>query len=166
MSQFGLSKDAVRVGATNENQWSSEAVRSCLTHCVCCVWHFIRLPFPLSEIYSQAISMRNWNSKWKKKGKPGPQPCNKHVRLIYGRYKEVPGCHNCVRAVPEMCKQLWGSLTCKLQAGSAAEDGPPRVEGRALVHPGVLVLVQVANDQAAPRHVTPVVIPQINECSV
>lgn len=59
-----------------------------------------------------------------------------------------------------------GSLTCKLKAGSAAEYGPPRVESCALVHPGVLVLVQVANDQAAPRHVTPVVIPKINECSV
>ena len=59
-----------------------------------------------------------------------------------------------------------GSLTCKLEAGSAAEDGPPLGEGRTLVHPGVLVLVQVANDQVAPRHVTPVVIPQINECSV
>lgn len=59
-----------------------------------------------------------------------------------------------------------GSLTCKLQAGSAAEDGAPRVVGRALVHPRVLVLVQLANDQAAPRHVTPVVAPQINERSV
>ena len=59
-----------------------------------------------------------------------------------------------------------GSLTCKLEAGSAAEDRPPLGEGRALVHPGVLVLVRVANDQVAPRHVTPVVIPQINECSV
>ena len=58
------------------------------------------------------------------------------------------------------------SLTCKLEAGSAAQDGPPRVESRALVHTGVLVLVQVTNDQAAPRHVTPVVAPQINECSV
>lgn len=56
-----------------------------------------------------------------------------------------------------------GSLTCKLQAGSAAEDGAPRVEGRALVRPRVLVLVQLANDEAAPRHVTPVVAPQINE---
>lgn len=59
-----------------------------------------------------------------------------------------------------------GSLTCKLQTGFAAEDGPPSVEGHALVYSSVLVLVQVANDQAAPRHVTPVVIPQINECSV
>lgn len=58
------------------------------------------------------------------------------------------------------------SLTCKSQAGSAAEDGPPRVEGCALVDPSVLVLVQVANDQATPRHVTPVVIPQINDRSV
>lgn len=75
--------------------------------------------------------------------------------------------------MPQRCQSrtrnalaIVGSLTCKLQAGSAAEDGPPHVEGRALVHPGVLVLVQVANDQAAPRHATPVVIPQINECSV
>lgn len=59
-----------------------------------------------------------------------------------------------------------GSLTRKLEAGSAAEDGPPCGISGALVHPGVLVLVQVANDQVAPRHVTPVVIPQINECSV
>lgn len=59
-----------------------------------------------------------------------------------------------------------GSLTCKLEAGSAAEDGPLHVGGRALVNPGVLVPVQVANDQVAPRHVTPVVIPQIDECSV
>lgn len=29
--------DAVRVGTTNENQWSSEAVRSYRTHCVCCI---------------------------------------------------------------------------------------------------------------------------------
>lgn len=58
------------------------------------------------------------------------------------------------------------ALTCKLDAGSAAQDGTPRVESRALVHPTVLVLVQVPNDQAAPRHVTPVVAPQINECSV
>lgn len=53
-----------------------------------------------------------------------------------------------------------------MQAGSAAEDGPPRVGGRALVDARVLVLVQVANDQAAARHVTPVVIPRINDCSV
>lgn len=58
------------------------------------------------------------------------------------------------------------SLTCKLKAGSAAQDGAPRVESSALVHATVLVLVQVANDQAAPRHATPVVVPRINECSV
>lgn len=58
------------------------------------------------------------------------------------------------------------SLTCEAQAGSAAEDAPPRVGGCALVDPRVLVLVQVANDQAAPRHVTPVVVPRINDCSV
>lgn len=57
-------------------------------------------------------------------------------------------------------------LTRKAQAGSSAEGGPPRVEGHALVDPRVLVLVQVANDQTTPRHVTPVVIPQINDCSV
>ena len=113
MSQFGLSKDAVRVGTTNENQWSSEAVRSGLTHCVCCVWHFIRLPFPLSEIYSQAISMRNWNSKWKKKKKPGPQPCNKHVRLIYGRYKKT--CQGVI-TVSEPCQKCVSSCGDHLHA--------------------------------------------------
>ena len=60
---------------------------------------------------------------------------------------------------------VW-SLTCKLQAGSATEDGPHCVKGSALVYPRVLVPVQTANDQAAPRHVTPVVTPQINERSV
>lgn len=78
-------------------------------------------------------------------------------------------CQNCVVKNNNNKKKVLaipGSLTCKLDAGSAAEDGPPRVESRALVHPTVLGLVQVANDQAAPRHVTPVVIPQINECSV
>lgn len=58
------------------------------------------------------------------------------------------------------------SLTGKAQAGSSAEGGAPRVGGRALVDASVLVLVQVANDQTTPRHVTPVVIPQINDCSV
>lgn len=57
-------------------------------------------------------------------------------------------------------------LTCELDAGSAAQDGAQRVESHALVHPAVLVFVQVPNDQAASRHVTPVVAPQINERSV
>lgn len=65
MSQFGLSRDAVRVRTTNEDQWSSGAVRSC----VCSIWHFIPLPVPLSKTYLQAIWMRNWNSKWKKRKK-------------------------------------------------------------------------------------------------
>lgn len=58
------------------------------------------------------------------------------------------------------------ALTRKAQAGSSAEGGAPRVEGRALVDPSVLVLVQVPDDQTTPRHVTPVLVPQIDDCSV
>lgn len=67
-----LNIDAVRVRTTNENQWSSGAVRSCLTHCVRSIWHFIPLPSPLSKIYLQAIWMRNCNSKCMKK-RLGPE---------------------------------------------------------------------------------------------
>lgn len=110
--------------------------------------------------------MRNWNSKWEKKEGLGHNHIT-HVRLIYSRKLQRDArisylCQGRARNVLAVV----GSLTCKLQAGSAAKDRPPRVEGGALVYPSVLVLVQVANDQAAPRHVTPVVIPQINECSV
>lgn len=75
-----------------------------------------------------------------------------HVRLTYSS--------------SELCQRSVLALTCKLEAGSAAEDGPPHVEGCTLIDPRVLVLVQVANDQVAPRHVTPVVIPEINERSI
>lgn len=54
-------------------------------------------------------------------------------------------------------------LTCKLQAGPAAEDGAPGVEGRALVQARVLVPVRPADDQAAAGHVAPVVLPQVDE---
>lgn len=112
MSQFGLSKDAVRVGATNENQWSSEAVRSCLTHCVCCVWHFIRLPFPLSEIYSQAISMRNWNSKWKKKESLG----HNHVTNMSDWYTaDTKKCQDVI-TVSEPCQKCVSSCGDHLHA--------------------------------------------------
>lgn len=57
-------------------------------------------------------------------------------------------------------------LTCKLETCFLAVDGAPRVEGSALIYPGVLVSVQTANDQAALRHTTPVVTPEINERSV
>lgn len=87
--------------------------------------------------------------------------CQAEIQQI----QEMPECQLCQSHARNVLT-IVGSLTCKLEAGSAAEDGAPCVEGCALVHPSVLVLVQVANDQAAPRHVTPVVIPQINECSV
>lgn len=41
---------------------------------------------------------------------------------------------------------ITGALTCKLEAGFAADNGAPCVEGRALVQPTVLVLVQFGND--------------------
>lgn len=104
-----------------------------------------------------------------KKKRLGPQQHN-HIAHMSNLYTANTNRCQKVITVSESCAKntlaFVGSLTCKLQAGSAAENGPPRVEGCALVYPGVLVLVQVANDQAAPRHATPVVIPQINECSV
>lgn len=103
--------------------------------------------------------------KEKKEKRPGPQlynTCQADMQHTQRSARLSWLCQSRARNV----LAIVGSLTCKLQAGSAAEDGPPCVEGRALVYPGVLVLVQVANDQAAPRHVTPVVIPQINERSV
>lgn len=59
-------------------------------------------------------------------------------------------------------KQTAWRLTCKLQAGYAAEDGAPGVEGRALVKARVLVPVRPADDQAAAGHVSPVVPPQVD----
>lgn len=101
--------------------------------------------------------------------KAGRQPYN-HITHMSSWYKaNINRCQEVITVSESRAKNILaivGSLTCKLQGGSTAYDGPPHVEGCALVYPGALVLVQVANDQAAPRHVTPVVILQINECSV
>lgn len=58
------------------------------------------------------------------------------------------------------------SLTCKLEAGPSAEDGAVRIVGRALVDPGILVPIQVPDDQVAPRQNSPLVRPEIDRRAV
>ena len=91
-----------------------------------------------------------------------------HISSIHHIYKRARCNSIHLRKNKEVRKSIVkaGSLTCKLEAGSVAQKRAPLVGGRALVYPCVLVPVQAANGQVAPRHVTPVVAPQINECSV